>query len=76
LLGFDVFLFDALFSGVLKAEDLFMEFFLGLFGGSDVCSANSNLFLKAFEEFNIVYETGQKGAYFWSQRFINCPFHM
>ncbi len=76
MLGFDVFLFDALFSGVLEAEDLLLEFLLGLLGGSYVFSAKSNLFLKPFEELNIVYEAGQKGAYLWSQRFINRPFHM
>ncbi len=71
-----MFLFDALFSRVLEAEDLFVEFLFGLLGGSDVCSANGNLFLKPFEQLNIVYEAGQKGAYLWSQGFINCPFYM
>lgn len=71
-----MFLIDALFSGVLEAEDLFMEFLLSLLGGSYVCSAESNLFFKPFEQFNIVYEAGQKGAYLWSQRFIYRPFHM
>jgi hypothetical protein len=53
-----------------------MQFRFSRFAYSHLPTTNINLFLKPFQQLNVMYQTGQKRAYLWSQRLIHSPFHI